>query len=99
MVVEAHRCEDLTSTTCTLKGISFDDEHPGRFIPKSNVAQNVTKVTFTSSTIPILTSDICDNFPNVETLQLIKVSLKVVKSGAFNYIVRNSKKSNWQTTP
>lgn len=84
IILEAYRCEDMLSTTCTLQDISFDDDDSIRFLPKSKVPRTVSKVSFVSSKIPVLTSDICDNFPNLEILEMNEVSLKVVDTEALS---------------
>lgn len=86
--LEAYRCENLASTSCTLKDIFFDDGDSGRFLPKSKIPYNVIKASFVSSKIPILTSDICDNFPNLEVFEVNAVSLKVVDAEAVHGCMR-----------
>lgn len=83
-IIEVYRCDDRSSSTCTLSNVIFDDQDSGRFLPKSNNPQGVTKVKIVSSKIPTLISDICETFPNLEILEINGVSMEVIKTGALD---------------
>lgn len=68
---------------CIFKGISTTETHPF-FEPSYRNRWQVERITFDNSTIPILTSEICETFPNLLHLELRGCSLNRIQDRALS---------------
>lgn len=82
-LIRVYSCGSVTGTTCDLYNIFLENETT-RFMPSSRNPKQVIKVTLRSSTIPVLTSDICTTFPNIEKFEVQGVGLKRIDLDAFS---------------
>ncbi|XP_063700762.1 toll-like receptor 3 [Culicoides brevitarsis] len=80
--IEVFTCQQPQSTECLFDNVIIEDD--GIFLPKSHNDRIITKVTFKSSVVPTLSSVICDQFPNLQVLDVRHSSLRKILEGALD---------------
>lgn len=88
-VIFAQYCTAKTTNKCSLNstgGCIFKDikttEHQPLFHPTAENPLEVKIVEFQDSSIAVLTNEICEAFPNLDTLKVKSVGLKNIEDDA-----------------
>lgn len=78
------RCTEtnLYTSTCHLKNIKLTIDHPNFQLSASDTSK-VKRVEIDNSTIPTVTSIICETFPNLEIIKMESLSIERIAENAF----------------
>lgn len=78
-----YNCSTNRNHSCALSHIILSRDSP-QFIPISHNSSFILEVSVSLSSIPVLTSDICNTFHNIKTLDLDKNSIEFITNNAFH---------------
>lgn len=80
--IQALECTTLVDKSCTFSGIRTTTLNQ-YFHPSSVDNDIIEQIKLYNSTIPVLTSELCEEFPILRSLRVINVSMKSFTSQAF----------------
>lgn len=75
---------NLNELCCEFNNVLLNDTN-SHFQPAAENVSAVKKITFNSSSIPVLSEDLCQTFPNLEELHLRKSKLREVRKNSFSF--------------
>ncbi|XP_063697914.1 protein artichoke-like [Culicoides brevitarsis] len=80
--VPVYKCE-TSGTVCTFTDVTLTDDSY-KWKPTADNPAVIAHVNFSSSVIPVITSDICKTFPNMNILELNNLEITEVAEDAFH---------------